>query len=126
MSTLTESKTAEREATEKSQVRPGSTNVTDELADRYRVMIHPEDYCYPAWCLAQVEIDKNTGRPWHNTDTHRRAVRSLEIHYGVLIQVGIGVSDDFELDLDHPFVHVWQADLDDNPECVEQLQLTAD
>lgn len=99
---------------------------TDDMADRYRVMTHPEEYCHPAWCLARVEIDEETGRPWHNTGVHRRAVRSMEAHYGVLIQVGVGVTDDFELNLDNPFVHVWQTDLDDNPDCIEELQLTAD
>lgn len=99
---------------------------TDDMVDCYRPMTHPEEYCHPAWCLAWVDIDDETGRPWHNTGVHRRAVRSMEAKYGVLLQVGIGVADDFELDIDRPFVHLWQTDLDDNPDCVEQLQLTED
>lgn len=117
---------AVREAISDVRSRRAPRFSTDDMADRYRVMTHPEECCHPAWCLARVEIDEETGRPWHNTGVHRRAVRSMEAHYGVLIQVGVGVADDFELDLDNPFVHVWQADLDDNPDCVEELHLTAD
>jgi hypothetical protein len=106
--------------------RRASKISTDEDAHRYRTMTHPDDYCHPAWCLARVEIDEQTGLPWHNTGVHRRAVRSVEAKWGVLLQIGIGVADDFELDLDNPFVHVWQTDLDDNPDCVEELHLTAD
>lgn len=117
---------AVRESVRNVRVRRAPRVSTENMADQYRVMVHPEEYCHPAWCLARVEVDEETGRPWHNTGVHRRGVRSMEVGYGLLIQVGVGVADDFELDLDDPFVHVWQADLDHNGDSAEELQLTAD
>jgi hypothetical protein len=115
-----------REAVRNIRVRRAAGVPTDGMADKYRVMVHPEEYCHRPWCLARVQVDEDTGRAWHNTGVHRRAVRSLEVEYGLVIQVGVGVDDDFELDLDHPFVHVWQADLDENCDYAEQLHLTAE
>lgn len=79
---------------------------TNQTNDDYRPLEHPDYWCAQPWCLALPTVDSDDGRVAFYSGYHRIGVETVEIEYGVVAQVGVGVAEDDGPNVDNPVVHM--------------------